>query len=85
MSEENNLVIGKKNVMFIVIGIVVTLVGFFLMMGGGSDDPTVFDEEAMFSSTRITIAPILVIGGYGLVIFGIMKKNKVNTSQNESI
>jgi Protein of unknown function (DUF3098) len=85
MSEENNLVIGKKNVMFIVIGIVLTLLGFFLMMGGGSDDPNVFDEAEMFSSTRITVAPILVIGGYGLVIFGIMKKNKVNPSQNESI
>jgi uncharacterized membrane protein YidH (DUF202 family) len=85
MSEEKNLVIGKKNVMFIIIGIVITLIGFFLMMGGGSDDPTVFDGEEMFSSTRITIAPILVIGGYGLVIYGIMKKNQVNPNDNESI
>lgn len=46
------------------------------MMGGGSDDPNVFNEEEMFSFTRITLAPILVIGGYALVIFGIMKKNK---------
>ena len=85
MSENNNLVIGKKNVMFIIIGIVVTLIGFFLMMGGGSDDPNVFNKEEMFSNTRITVAPILVIGGYGLVIFGIMKKNKVNSNHNESI
>lgn len=85
MSEEKNLVIGKKNVMFIIIGIVITLIGFFLMMGGGSDDPNVFDGEEMFSSTRITIAPILVIGGYGLVIYGIMKKKPVNPNDNESI
>jgi hypothetical protein len=62
--------------MFIVIGCVVTLIGFFLMMGGGSEDPNVFDADEMFSHRRITVAPILVIGGYVLVIFGIMKKNK---------
>lgn len=72
----NNFVFSKKNIMFIIIGCVVTLIGFFLMMGGGSDDPNVFNEEEMFSFTRITLAPILVIGGYALVIFGIMKKNK---------
>ncbi|MFT4600009.1 MAG: putative membrane protein [Arenicella sp.] len=85
MSEEKNLVIGKKNVMFIIIGLVLTLVGFFLMIGGGSDDPNVFDGDEMFSNTRITISPLLVICGYGLVIYGIMKKNKVNSIDNESI
>jgi hypothetical protein len=46
------------------------------MMGGGSDDPNVFNADEMFSFTRITLAPILVIGGYVIVIYGIMKKNK---------
>lgn len=78
MSSENKFVFGKQNIMFIIIGIAVTLVGFLLMMGGGSDDPNVFNGDEMFSFRRITLAPLLVIGGYGVVIFGIMRKNKAN-------
>ena len=52
------------------------MIGFLLMMGGGSDDPNVFNADEMFSFRRIDLAPIMVIGGYGVVIYGIMKKNK---------
>lgn len=76
MNTQNNFVFGKQNIMFIIIGIVVTFLGFILMMGGGSEDPNVFNEDEMFSFTRITLAPLLVIGGYVVVIYGIMKKNK---------
>ena len=76
MSGKDNFVFSKQNVMLIIIGIVVSLIGFALMIGGGSDDPNVFNADEMFSFTRITLAPILVIGGYGVVIYGIMKKRK---------
>lgn len=74
MSSENNFVFGKTNIIMIVAGIIVTLIGFTLMMGGGSEDPNVFNEEELFSFRRITLAPLLVIGGYVIVIFGIMRK-----------
>lgn len=75
MSKEK-FVFGRDNIQLIIIGCVVTLIGFFLMIGGGSDDPNVFNEDELFSHVRITLAPILVIGGYGIVIWGIMKKRK---------
>ena len=74
MDEESKMVLGRKNYMFIIIGCVVVLFGFVLMSGGGSQDPNVFNEEELFSFRRITLAPFLVISGYGLVLFGIMKK-----------
>ena len=43
------------------------------MSGGGSDSPEEFNE-AMFSFRRITLAPILVVGGFVIEIFGIMKR-----------
>ena len=46
------------------------------MSGGGSDNPAVFNEEELFSFRRITLAPFMVILGYGLVLFGIMKKQQ---------
>ena len=43
------------------------------MTGGGSDSPDEFNY-AMFSWRRITLAPILVIGGFVVEIFAIMKR-----------
>lgn len=76
MSDKEKFVFGKQNYPLIIGGFALTLIGFFLMIGGGSDDPNVFNEEELFSHRRITLAPILVIAGYGIVIYGIMKKNK---------
>lgn len=78
MSEKNNFVFGKDNYTFIIGGFVLTLIGFLLMMGGGSEDPNVFNEKELFSPIRITVAPFLVIVGYGIVIYGIMKKRKIS-------
>ncbi len=77
MSRKEKFVFGKDNYMFILIGMAVTFIGFLLMIGGASTDPNVFNKEELFSSTRITIAPLMVLAGYGLVIYGIMKKRKV--------
>ncbi|MBD3636146.1 MAG: DUF3098 domain-containing protein [Crocinitomicaceae bacterium] len=76
MSSESKYVFGKKNIIIIVSGVLITFLGFILMMGGGSEDPNVFNGDELFSARRITLAPLLVIGGYAIVIFGIMKKNK---------
>ena len=74
MGEKSKMVLGRKNYNFIILGCLVVLLGFILMSGGGSEDPNVFNEEELFSFRRITLAPFLVISGYGLVLFGIMKK-----------
>ena len=75
MEEKKNMVLKRKNYIFIISGCFVVLFGFVLMSGGGSDDPNVFNEEELFSFRRITLAPFLVILGYGIVLYGIMKKN----------
>ena len=75
MEEKKNIVLNKKNYLFIILGCVVVILGFVLMSGGGSENPDVFNEEELFSFRRITLAPFLVMLGYGLVLFGIMKKN----------
>ncbi len=78
MSENKNFVFDKSNYMFIIGGFALTLIGFLLMMGGASEDPNVFNEDEIFSPMRITVAPFLVITGYGIVIYGIMKKRKIS-------
>ena len=75
MEVKKNMVLKRKNYIFIISVCLVVLLGFVLMSGGGSDDPNVFNEEELFSFRRITLAPFLVILGYGIVLYGIMKKN----------
>lgn len=64
-----------ENYKLMLIGFVIVVVGFILMAGGGSDDPNVFNDD-MFSFRRITLAPILVLGGFAFEIYAIMKKPK---------
>tara|TARA_B100000900_G_scaffold395358_1_gene393665 strand:- start:548 stop:781 length:234 start_codon:yes stop_codon:yes gene_type:complete len=71
--EENRMVLEKKNYLLIIAGCLIVLLGFVLMSGGGSQDPNVFNEEELFSFRRITLAPFMVLLGYGIVLFGIMK------------
>jgi hypothetical protein len=66
---------GKENYRLMLIGLAFIVVGFLLMIGGGSDNPTDFNPE-IFSFRRITLAPILILAGYGIEIFAIMKKPK---------
>lgn len=69
--------LGKENYKLILIGLGIIVFGFILMIGGGSDDPNVFDES-IFSFTRITLAPLVVLFGFIFQIYAIMKKPKAN-------
>ena len=55
------------------IGAVVITIGMFLMSGGASKDPAVFNKEEVYSTTRITIAPILILAGLVIEIYAIFK------------
>lgn len=62
-----------RNYVLIIAGFVVILIGMVLMTGGGSDDPNVFNYD-MFSWRRITLAPILIVGGFAFEIYALLKK-----------
>lgn len=67
------LAFAKQNYLLMVLGAVAVVIGFFLMSGGSSDDPNVFNEE-IFSFRRVTLAPIVVLAGYAIVFYAVMKK-----------
>jgi hypothetical protein len=68
---------GKENYILMIVGAIVVLLGIFLMTGGKNPDPNVFDKNLVYSKTRITVAPILILLGLTIEIFAIFKKNKV--------
>ena len=65
---------GKANYTLMLSGIGLILLGFFLMSGGGTKDPNVFSED-IFSPLRITVAPLIVLAGFVLEIYAIVKKS----------
>jgi uncharacterized membrane protein len=79
MENKSNTLFGKENLLWILIGAVVIILGLFLMSGGKSQDPNVFSEKEVYSTTRITIAPILIVLGLVIEIFAIMKKDRSNS------
>lgn len=64
----------KTNYLIMVAGVVVILIGFLLMSGGGTTDPNVFPKEEIYSFRRITLAPIVVLLGFAIEIYAILKR-----------
>ncbi|MBR2351799.1 MAG: DUF3098 domain-containing protein [Alistipes sp.] len=62
-----------RNYVLLLAGALVIVVGFVLMAGGGEATPEEFHYE-IFSWRRITLAPILVVGGFVFEIYAIMKR-----------
>ena len=72
-NEATGFAFGKQNYKLLFAGLLLILVGFILMIGGGSDDPNVFKDD-IFNFRRLTLAPLLILAGYVIEIFAIMKK-----------
>ena len=75
-TQEESVLFTKENYKWMLIGLVIMTIGFFLMAGGKSPDPNVFNDNQIYSFRRITLAPILIVGGLVVEIFAIIKKQK---------
>ena len=69
-------IFSKSNYTWMLVGAVIIAIGMFLMAGGKSEDPNVFNKDEVYSTTRITIAPILILLGLMVEIYAIFKKTK---------
>ena len=73
---------GVKNYVLMGVGLLVIVVGFMLMSGGGNHTVTEFDWS-IYSTRRITLAPIVVLLGFVIEILAIMVRFDCNKSNNE--
>lgn len=68
----------KTNLMWMLGGVAVMILGYILMAGGKSDDPNVFNANEVYSPMRITVAPILILAGLVVLVFSIFRHPKAD-------
>lgn len=72
----------KDNYLWMIIGAIVIIVGIIVMSGGKNENPAVFDNSVVYSTTRITIAPILIVAGLLIEVYAIFKSPKVAATKS---
>ncbi len=72
---KKQLIFGKRNYRAMLIGVFFIILGFILMSGGGSDNPNIFSDE-IYNFTRIRIAPAIILIGFGIQVYAILKSSK---------
>lgn len=66
-SPTGNFIFGKDNYILMIVGVVIIIIGFTLMSG---------KENILNDSIKVTVAPILILIGFVVEIFAIMKPKK---------
>lgn len=69
---------GKENYLWMIIGAAIIALGMFLMSGGKNQDPKVFDYNVVYSFTRVTVAPIMILAGLVVEIYAIFRRSKIS-------
>ncbi len=79
---ENHFYFGKENFKWMLIGLAMIVLGYILMMGASANtrpdgvvDPTYWND-GIFSFVRIRIAPFLVVAGFAVEAYAILKRPK---------
>lgn len=68
------------------VGFLLVLIGFLLMSGGSMPDENTWDESIIYSFRRITLAPIVVLIGLGVIGYALFfntKKDKEALAEYE--
>ena len=76
IDSKKDLALSKQNYVLMLIGLAIIVLGYLLMTGGGTDDPNVFNGDELYSFRRITLAPILIVGGFIFEIYAIIMPSK---------
>lgn len=64
----------RTNFVLLAVGMAVVIIGMILMSGAGSDETNF--NDAIFSTRRIKVAPVVCLFGYLFMVYAIVRKPK---------
>ena len=73
--DKRNFAFGKKNFIFLAVGMAIVILGFILMLGGSSSEQ-VYNPD-IFSVRRVKIAPVVCFIGFVSMVYAIIHKPKI--------
>lgn len=73
---EQYFLFDKENYFWMIGGLALIFIGFMLMSGGKSPNPHEYLYDEIYSFRRITLAPIVMLIGFSVEVYAIMKKPK---------
>jgi hypothetical protein len=76
---KHDFIFGRQNFIYLGIGLGMVVLGLILMAGGAMPDPNKWEPERIYSFRRITLAPLMMVAGFVVVIVGIFKKSSPAT------
>lgn len=68
------LLLSKQNYIIIGVGLALVIIGLFLM-SGGQNAPDQWNADEIYSFRRITLAPLVILGGLAVVVLAIFKSS----------
>lgn len=66
----------RDNYKWMAIGGIIIIIGMIVMSGGKNQDPNTFDPNVVYSFTRVTLAPFLIVAGLLVELYAILLKPK---------
>jgi Protein of unknown function (DUF3098) len=83
MAGKGLFLFAKRNYYLILIAVGLIVSGYLLMTGSGNYQGQAFNED-IYSFRRITLAPVILLMGYSLMIFAIMTVWKTKNSNEKN-
>lgn len=80
---EQTFLFDRENYIWMIGGLALIFLGLFLMSGGKSTNPNEFNYAEIYSFRRITLAPVLMMIGFGIEVYAIMKKPKESSATTQ--
>ena len=74
----------KINYILMAVGLGLLALGFVLMAGGATTDPNIFPKEEIYSTRRITIAPMVILLGFIVELVAIFYKSPASSSTDSA-
>lgn len=80
---DRDLIYNRQNFLLFGIGLALVFAGLALMSGGHMPNPDTWDPGIIYSFRRITLAPMLMLAGFVVVIIGIFKSTGADSPAEE--